>query len=63
MKKFFGYIRVSTPKQGRGVSLQEQRDASAWEIHPVIQFFVCKRGKTCTESSPDSDWVRLEDLP
>ena len=27
MKKFFGYIRVSTPKQGHGVSLQEQRDA------------------------------------
>src|SRR2546422_3066253 len=28
MKKCFGYIRVSTPKQGeRGVSLQEQRDA------------------------------------
>src|SRR2546425_9268734 len=27
MKKFFGYIRVSDPKQGRGVSLQEQRDA------------------------------------
>src|SRR2546425_801223 len=28
MKKFFGYIRVSTPKQGEhGVSLQEQRDA------------------------------------
>ena len=28
MKKCFGYIRVSTPRQGeRGVSLQEQRDA------------------------------------
>ena len=28
MKKFFGYIRVSTAKQGeQGVSLQEQRDA------------------------------------
>ena len=28
MKRCFGYIRVSTPKQGeRGVSLQEQRDA------------------------------------
>jgi site-specific DNA recombinase len=27
MKKFFGYIRVSTPRQGKGVSLQEQRDA------------------------------------
>ena len=28
MKNFFGYIRVSTVKQGEhGVSLQEQRDA------------------------------------
>jgi site-specific DNA recombinase len=27
MKQFFGYIRVSTVRQGeRGVSLQEQRD-------------------------------------
>lgn len=37
--------------------------ASAWEIHPVTQFFVCKAGQTCSETSPDSDWVRLEDLP
>jgi hypothetical protein len=37
--------------------------ASAWEIHPVTQFFVCKTGKTCGSDSPDSDWVRLEDLP
>ena len=27
MKPYFGYIRVSTPKQGRGVSLEEQRAA------------------------------------
>jgi DNA invertase Pin-like site-specific DNA recombinase len=28
MKQFFGYVRVSTVKQGeRGVSLQEQRSA------------------------------------
>ncbi len=27
MRKVFGYIRVSTPKQGSGVSLQEQKDA------------------------------------
>jgi site-specific DNA recombinase len=27
MKLYFGYIRVSTPKQGRGVSLDEQRAA------------------------------------
>ena len=27
MNSYFGYIRVSTPKQGRGVSLDEQRAA------------------------------------
>ena len=27
MQSFFAYIRVSTPKQGLGVSLQEQRAA------------------------------------
>ena len=27
MKKVFGYIRVSTVKQGTGVSLQEQKEA------------------------------------
>lgn len=27
MKRYFGYIRVSTPKQGQGVSLQEQQEA------------------------------------
>ena len=27
MKSYFGYIRVSTPRQGRGVSLDEQRSA------------------------------------
>ncbi len=27
MKKYFGYIRVSTPRQGQGVSLQEQKSA------------------------------------
>ena len=37
--------------------------ASAWEIHPIMQFFVCRSGRTCTRSSPDADWIRLEDLP
>jgi hypothetical protein len=37
--------------------------ATVWEIHPVTQFFVCKAGTTCRADSPDSDWVRLEDLP
>jgi site-specific DNA recombinase len=27
MRNFFGYIRVSTPRQGQGVSLQAQKDA------------------------------------
>jgi len=29
MKRYFGYIRVSTPRQGQGVSLQEQQSAIA----------------------------------
>lgn len=37
--------------------------ATAWEIHPVTQFFLCKAGKTCSKDSPDSDWIRLENLP
>jgi hypothetical protein len=37
--------------------------ASAWELHPVTQFFVCKVQNNCTASSPDSDWNRLEDMP
>jgi hypothetical protein len=37
--------------------------ASIWEIHPVTQFFVCKTGRTCTATSPDSDWTRLENMP
>ena len=37
--------------------------ATAWELHPVTQFFVCKQGRVCTETSSDADWVRLEDLP
>lgn len=37
--------------------------ASVWEVHPVTQFFVCKAGKTCSATSPDSDWVPLENMP
>ena len=33
MNAYFGYIRVSTPRQGEGVSLQEQR--SAIEAHAL----------------------------
>jgi hypothetical protein len=35
--------------------------ASAWELHPVIQFYVCPIGATCAQDSPD--WTKLEDLP
>jgi len=37
--------------------------ATIWEIHPVTQFFVCNTGRTCTATSPDSDWTRLENMP
>lgn len=41
MKSYFGYIRVSTPRQGRGVSLDEQRAA--------ILAFAAKRGLKIAE--------------
>jgi hypothetical protein len=36
--------------------------ATAWEVHPVTQFYVCNLGKTCDQSSPGSAWTSLEDL-
>jgi len=43
MKKLFGYIRVSTARQGEGVSLQEQRDAilryAEKTGHRIIRWF------------------------
>ena len=44
MKPYFGYIRVSTPKQGRGVSLDEQRSAitalAARRGFKIVEWFV-----------------------
>lgn len=34
--------------------------ASAWEIHPVTQFYVCKTNSPCANDS--GDWVKLEDM-
>ncbi|MEJ0011261.1 MAG: recombinase family protein [Bauldia sp.] len=41
MKVFYGYIRVSTPKQGLGVSLQEQRAA--------VEAFCARQGARISE--------------
>jgi len=55
MKSYFGYIRVSTPRQGRGVSLDEQRAAilTFADRHnfKIIEWFVetetaAKQGRT-----------------
>ena len=55
MKRYFGYIRVSTPRQGRGVSLDEQRSAiSAYAARhgfKIAEWFVetetaAKQGRT-----------------
>ncbi len=35
--------------------------ASAWEIHPVTQFYVCKTEIPCTKDSPD--WKKIDDGP
>ena len=47
MKRLFAYIRVSDPKQGKGVSLDEQRsiiEAYAARIGAVIiEWFVEKK--------------------
>lgn len=37
--------------------------STIWEIHPVTQFFVCTASGGCTDSSPDSDWTSLDDVP
>lgn len=33
---------------------------SAWELHPVTEFYVCPDGATCTEDS--GNWVALDDF-
>ncbi|MEO8036485.1 MAG: recombinase family protein [Acidobacteriota bacterium] len=47
MKQLFAYIRVSTPKQGKGVSLQEQRSAAEQRVAraqgTIIEWFTEKR--------------------
>jgi hypothetical protein len=32
---------------------------TAWEIHPVMQFFVCNDGASCTADS-DAGWLPLD---
>jgi len=43
MKRYFGYVRVSDPRQGKGVSLDEQRSAilahAAKQGYEVIEWF------------------------
>jgi len=53
MKRVFGYIRVSTVKQGTGVSLQEQKEAIIRyaEKHQlnIIEWFVFRPPKQSDE--------------
>ncbi len=37
--------------------------ATVWEVHPVTQFYVCNLDAGCNQSSPDSSWTSLDDLP
>ncbi|HTS37154.1 MAG TPA: hypothetical protein VMH04_15875 [Candidatus Solibacter sp.] len=37
--------------------------STVWEIHPVTQFLVCTASAGCSDSSPDSDWTSLDDMP
>jgi hypothetical protein len=34
---------------------------SAWELHPALAFYVCKKGTGCGDDP--QDWVKLDDLP
>jgi len=34
---------------------------SAWELHPVVAFYVCKKGTGCGDDP--QDWSKLDDLP
>jgi len=38
--------------------------STIWEVHPISQFSVCNlTGKVCDQSSPDSAWTSIDDLP
>jgi len=38
--------------------------STVWEIHPVTQFYVCNlKNKRCDQSSPDSAWTSLDNVP
>jgi hypothetical protein len=34
---------------------------SAWELHPALEFYVCKKGVGCGDDP--NDWQKLDDLP
>lgn len=40
----------------------EPRRMSLWEIHPVTQFFVCRRPNNNCNANNVTDWTRLEDF-
>lgn len=38
--------------------------ATVWEVHPVSQFYVCNlKNNVCDQSSPDSAWTSLDNVP
>ena len=38
--------------------------STVWEVHPVTQFYVCSlKNKLCDQSSPDSAWTSLDNVP
>ena len=37
--------------------------STVWEIHPIMQFYVCKNPSGCSASSAASDWTNLDDMP
>jgi len=38
--------------------------STVWEVHPVTQFYVCNlKNKLCDQSSPDTAWTSLDNVP
>ena len=34
---------------------------SLWELHPIIEFYVCPKFETCDPETPNSKWQSLKE--
>lgn len=57
---FYDNAHVVNSDRDNPISHQPKR-FSLWEIHPITQFFVCKKTNNQCNPNTASDWKRLED--